>query len=392
MQPNSLSTVLRVIVAMASLVAVTAPVFAEDFVYQGKLTDNGQAPTGQYDIVVEYHTTPTGGTRTQTVSFQDVPVTNGIFTLNLPFPALPNARYLDISVRAGSSTGTYTTLAPRTFIAAAPFASKAFNAYWNLEPSGSLIYGDGDDVVLLNRTAALPNEYFGIGTLTTGFAGMYVRTGAVGKPFYGYSAGGDADAFHYFDGSTGLFRLNIAQINVATIDAQGDLDLEGQVVADDFEFTAPKTIAVDVPIVGFRPENTASFIPYTAGGLPQNGAHIGVSGSTELMIAPVQLPDGAEIIEFRAQIRDLDPNRRFDVYLDVLYPSGGTFTIASAFTTAPQTGSLIEIVGTPDNTHVVNNLIGSYRIRVAPNLSGWSGTDSLSIRKFTIIVEKPTAD
>lgn len=43
---------------------------------------------------------------------------------------------------------------------------------------------------------------------TGSYGGMYIETQNVGQPFYGYSAGGDIDAFHYFDGSTGNWHLS----------------------------------------------------------------------------------------------------------------------------------------------------------------------------------------
>ncbi|HMS56032.1 MAG TPA: hypothetical protein PKA27_11590 [Fimbriimonadaceae bacterium] len=46
------------------------------------------------------------------------------------------------------------------------------------------------------------SESFGIGSsATTSFDGMYVMTGATGKPFYGYALNGGPAAYHYIDGS-----------------------------------------------------------------------------------------------------------------------------------------------------------------------------------------------
>ena len=54
-------------------------------------------------------------------------------------------------------------------------------------------------------------ELFGVHTTAeTDFGGMYVSTqGTGGKPFYGYSAGWDVDAYHYYDGPSDKWHLVI---------------------------------------------------------------------------------------------------------------------------------------------------------------------------------------
>jgi hypothetical protein len=52
-------------------------------------------------------------------------------------------------------------------------------------------------------------EEFGVhSSAVTGFGGMYISTaGAGAQPFYGYAAGQDVDAYHYFDGTSDQWRL-----------------------------------------------------------------------------------------------------------------------------------------------------------------------------------------
>jgi hypothetical protein len=95
--------------------------------YQGRLTDGSNAsPTGQYDLQFELYENNAGGTALATVALENVQVTNGVFTVQLNFPpdsfSKNNGRYLQIGVRAGISTGAYTTLNPRQEITAAPYA------------------------------------------------------------------------------------------------------------------------------------------------------------------------------------------------------------------------------------------------------------------------------
>jgi hypothetical protein len=95
--------------------------------YQGRLSDGGNAsPTGQYDLQFELYENSTGGTALATVALEDVQVTNGVFTVQLNFSpdsfSKNNGQYLQIGVRAGTSTGAYTTLNPRQELTAAPYA------------------------------------------------------------------------------------------------------------------------------------------------------------------------------------------------------------------------------------------------------------------------------
>ncbi len=50
-------------------------------------------------------------------------------------------------------------------------------------------------------------EVLGLYRNVSSFAGMYIQTAANGEPFYGYSAGGDVDAYHYYHSDTNSWRL-----------------------------------------------------------------------------------------------------------------------------------------------------------------------------------------
>lgn len=60
------------------------------------------------------------------------------------------------------------------------------------------------------NTKVTSAESFGVGNTAPGFDGMYVRTGATGQPFYGYSLNGAVTAYSYVDGSDGgTWKLNV---------------------------------------------------------------------------------------------------------------------------------------------------------------------------------------
>ncbi len=101
--------------------------------YQGKLNDGGAAANGNYDFTFKLFSVAAGGTQIGADVFRDdVQVSNGVFTVNLDFGATPftsaTGNYLEISVRAGASTGTYTLLNPRLPVTNSPYAIKSLNA------------------------------------------------------------------------------------------------------------------------------------------------------------------------------------------------------------------------------------------------------------------------
>jgi len=111
------------IIALAQSSAVT---------YQGKLSDSGTPASGTYDLEFKLFDALAGGNQVgATVIRDDVAVASGIFTVTLDFgaAAFPGAnRWLEIGVRAGVSTGAFTTLSPLQPITATPYAVRSLNA------------------------------------------------------------------------------------------------------------------------------------------------------------------------------------------------------------------------------------------------------------------------
>lgn len=96
------------------------------FTYQGRLTNGGVPANGIYDFTFILYDASVGGSQSgPVVTRNDVTVTNGLFSVTLDFGDIFNGTqyYLDISVRPGASTGSYTTLTPRQPMTATPYAS-----------------------------------------------------------------------------------------------------------------------------------------------------------------------------------------------------------------------------------------------------------------------------
>ncbi len=184
--------------------APLAPV-GTGFTYQGRLEDGGSPANDFYDFQVSLYDDPTAGAQVGlTLVGEDVPVIDGLFSVSLDFGTSAfggGARWLEIAVRPGSSTGAYTTLAPRQEISPAPYAMAMPNVYTD---EGANFVGIGRDFRISG------NEVFGV--RYTGspnqYGGMYVETSSAGGwPFYGYATNGSFRAWTYYNGATGDWSL-----------------------------------------------------------------------------------------------------------------------------------------------------------------------------------------
>ncbi|MBI5652528.1 MAG: hypothetical protein HZC40_19080, partial [Chloroflexi bacterium] len=146
-----------------------------------------------------------------TVLLNDVPISNGLFTVKLDFGTGAfggGARWLNVSVRPGASTGAYTALTPRQELAPAPYASALPNVYTD----------EGTNFVGIGRNFRISgNEVFGIryNGSANQYGGMYMETAnAGGWPFYGYATNGSFRAWTYYNGTTGSWYLYSAGIRL----------------------------------------------------------------------------------------------------------------------------------------------------------------------------------
>ncbi len=95
------------------------------FTYQGRLTDGGSLADGTYDFQFRLYDAASGGALVASANRGNVTVTDGLFTVELDFGSgafTGDARWLEIGVRPGTSTGAYTTLSPRQELTPAPYA------------------------------------------------------------------------------------------------------------------------------------------------------------------------------------------------------------------------------------------------------------------------------
>lgn len=124
------------------------------FTYQGSLKDAGVNANTAYDFRFTLFDAATGGNAVSgTVDKPDLGVSDGLFTTDLDFGvvtySLPEAKWLQIEVRLGTSTGAYTTL-PRQRLTPAPVAlqlglplAHTFNSTQTLFSMGNTGSGGG---------------------------------------------------------------------------------------------------------------------------------------------------------------------------------------------------------------------------------------------------------
>jgi predicted small secreted protein len=141
METRKMATIVTAVVAVALLLAagrtvaglpvgeselsVKAAPLGTGFTYQGRLTDGGIPANGAYDFEFELYDAASGGTTLGTLTVGNATVTDGLFTVQLNFGAevfTGDARWLEIGVRPGDSSGAYTALSPRQALTAAPYA------------------------------------------------------------------------------------------------------------------------------------------------------------------------------------------------------------------------------------------------------------------------------
>jgi trimeric autotransporter adhesin len=169
--------------------ALAAGAFAQPlgtaFTYQGRLIENGSPASGAYDLELKLFDAPAAGAQVgPTLLRDDVPVAGGLFTVLVDFGAAfgGSARWLEIGVRAGASTGAFTTLPGRQELTPSPNALFSANAPWSGvtgKPAGFADDVDNDsggDITAVNTAAGSGLS----GGAATGIANLAVAFGGSG--------------------------------------------------------------------------------------------------------------------------------------------------------------------------------------------------------------------
>ena len=180
---TEMKKVLQFLLVMLAMVTCASRSGAQGsaFTYQGQLTAGGTSATGLYDFRLRLFADPLANTLVTTnVFIENLPVNSGLFTVLLDFGAAVfdgNARWLEIGVRPGSSSGPYTVLSPLQPVTATPYATRSASA-----ASAVAVTGPVPDTLLSPNIARLNASPSFTGTVgASGFSGSGARlTGITG--------------------------------------------------------------------------------------------------------------------------------------------------------------------------------------------------------------------
>jgi len=142
--------------------------------YQGRLSDGGAPADTAYDFRFTLYNAEVGGAQVGSlVPKEDAIVSDGYFTVQLDFGAgvfVNEARWLEVAVRPGSSTGAYTVLSPRQALTPAPtalYAASAGSTPWSgltAIPAGFVDGVDNDTTYTAGSGLTLSSGQFSVNT------------------------------------------------------------------------------------------------------------------------------------------------------------------------------------------------------------------------------------
>jgi len=160
-------------------ISQAAPAVGSGFTYQGELLDNGTPANGDYDIKLDLYLNLTGGGSDGSLTFNNVTVTNGLFTIDdVDFGDAVytdhNQFYVETAVQLAGGAG-FDILTPRQRLAAVPYAVQAEFLAPGTASNGDVLQFDGINWVaetLINMsqwlispggTSLYTNERVGVG-------------------------------------------------------------------------------------------------------------------------------------------------------------------------------------------------------------------------------------
>ncbi|MBC7234032.1 MAG: hypothetical protein H5T68_12415 [Chloroflexi bacterium] len=156
-------------VAPSQQVSMAGPV-SNEFTYQGRLLRDGSPVNGNCDFQFQLWDAASGGTQVgSTQTLTNVPVNNGIFTVQLSFSGRPftgDARWLQIYVRYPAGSGSYQLLTPRQPLTAVPYG-------FSLQPGATVVSGDAEATLTGVQLAGWPPTFYPYGVYGRGTWGVW---------------------------------------------------------------------------------------------------------------------------------------------------------------------------------------------------------------------------
>ncbi len=271
--PLSVLTLLALLISGSGVAAheLNIPALAltgTTFTYQGSLTDGGVSANGEYDMQFSlYDALSAGSPVGSTITKADVTVTDGLFTVELDFGNVfdGSALWLEISVRAGSSTGAYTTLSPRQALTATPYAQFALGAPWDGLTGVPAGFSDGLDN---------DSESWRLGFIQEGAFSYSDLSGRLASSVAVFRSNqGESDVYYIFPAPGTERTVFAAKYNI--LDRSGSYGGSASLSLEIFDFAGNLQHIVSSASVDMETASIASWNPITLSGT-----------SSDLVISP----------------------------------------------------------------------------------------------------------
>lgn len=214
--------IILTVVCTAASISVSAQTTA--FTYQGRLTDAGAVPTGNYDLQFTLWDSGSGGNQLPVGAPITLPkpaqlVTNGIFTVSLDFGGgVFNGadRFLEISVRH-NSTEAFVPLTPRQPITSTPYAVRSLNAAAADTATNATQLGG----IAANQYVVTTDSRLSDARSPTAGSSNYIQNTTSAQPSSNFNISGNGNM-------GGRLRVEgIANGLVASFGANGDFQVDG---------------------------------------------------------------------------------------------------------------------------------------------------------------------
>jgi len=342
--------------------------------YQGRLTDGVTAANGTYEMQFTLHSavSGTGNQIGSAITNNSVPVASGIFTVNLDFgtAAFSGAdRWLEISVRKAADPPGFTTLSPRQPITSSPFSIKTLSATsadsLSAACAGCVTDAQIDTVSGAKVTGTVANSTNAVTAANNILKAGDTMTGQLNLPVNGLSV------------ASNQLVLSGGKVGVGAVPVTEQLEVNGSVAipaTSDYKYKTAKTGRVIVGPEAFISANPGiylgrvddGFSSATVNGLGSLWATGGTFGNAAYFIAPVNLPDGAVITGFNAQ----------------LIKNGGTLQSIVELYRSDSTGYLANTAQLIASATTTNNGGGIAYVTASSVNSSFSTVDNANYRYF----------
>ena len=222
-----------------------------EFTYQGYLEDNGSPASGSFDLRFILYDSQSGGSQVgSTLTKDDVGVSDGVFNVALDFGSEFGAqRWLEVAVREGTSTGSYTVLSPRSQVRPSPAATALSLPFRKMISSTGSSFtiiqqGSGPGITVSNNGGG-----YGLRAFTNGSSAAVDASVALGS--------GDAVSAQIYNNGTGDVLVadhSGASGNIAVFQSSGSnvarIDRNGKGYFDDGTQTGGADVAESFAVEG----------------------------------------------------------------------------------------------------------------------------------------------